>query len=127
MTGYATSTKETDAGTITIEIKSVNSRFLDLQFRINDEFRSVEPLFRDTLSKRLHRGKVECRFSFGKSKLSTHTKGLNAEVLTQLQEFQTSLQSQFPAIKPSFFTDPSRKLPAPSIPQYLLKNDDDCW
>lgn len=105
MTGYATSTKETDAGTITIEIKSVNSRFLDLQFRINDEFRSVEPIFRDTLSKRLHRGKVECRFSFGKSKLSTQTKGLNAEVLTQLQEFQTSLQSQFPAIRAMSMAD----------------------
>lgn len=99
MTGYATSTKETDAGTITIEIKSVNSRFLDLQFRINDEFRSVEPLFRDALSKRLHRGKVECRFSFGKSKLSTQQKGLNAEVLTQLQELQANLQSRFPTIK----------------------------
>lgn len=99
MTGYATSTKETDAGTITIEIKSVNSRFLDLQFRINDEFRSVEPLFRDALSKRLHRGKVECRFSFGKSKLSTQQKGLNAEVLTQLQELQANLQSRFPSIK----------------------------
>jgi uncharacterized protein (TIGR00255 family) len=66
MTGYATSTQETDAGTITIEIKSVNSRFLDLQFRINDDFRSVESLFRDAISRKLARGKVECRFSFGK-------------------------------------------------------------
>nr|WP_315476820.1 YicC/YloC family endoribonuclease [uncultured Undibacterium sp.] len=105
MTGYATSTKETDAGTITIEIKSVNSRFLDLQFRINDEFRSVEPLFRDTLSKRLHRGKVECRFSFGKTKQSTQKKGLNADVLLELQEFQNSLQSQFPAIKAMSMAD----------------------
>jgi uncharacterized protein (TIGR00255 family) len=67
MTGYATSTQETDAGTITIEIKSVNSRFLDLQFRINDDFRSVESLFRDAISRKLARGKVECRFSFGKN------------------------------------------------------------
>jgi len=99
MTGYATSTKETDAGTITIEIKSVNSRFLDLQFRINDEFRSVEPLFRDTLSKRLHRGKVECRFSFGKNTQSGQKKGLNAEILSQIQLYQSHLQEKFPLIQ----------------------------
>jgi len=69
MTGYATSTHETEAGTMTIEIKSVNSRFLDLQFRINDDFRSVESLFRDAISRKIVRGKVECRFSFGKKQL----------------------------------------------------------
>jgi uncharacterized protein YicC (UPF0701 family) len=39
MTGYAVVKRESDAGTLTIELKSVNSRFLDLQFRINDELR----------------------------------------------------------------------------------------
>ena len=77
MTGYATSTKETENGTITIEVKSVNSRFLDLQFRINDEFRAIEPLFRDALTKKLVRGKVECRFSFGKKNTANHQKYLN--------------------------------------------------
>ena len=43
MTGYAVATSEGAAGTLTIEIKSVNSRFLDLQFRINDDLRALEP------------------------------------------------------------------------------------
>src|SRR5471030_268804 len=47
MTGYAVNNRETAAGTITIEIKSVNSRFLDLQFRINDDLRSLEPALRE--------------------------------------------------------------------------------
>ncbi|MBI1773240.1 MAG: YicC family protein [Burkholderiales bacterium] len=96
MTGYATSTNETDAGTITIEIKSVNSRFLDLQFRINDEFRSVESQFREALTRKLARGKVECRFSFGKKLTETHNKNLNANLLEQLASFQVNLKQQFP-------------------------------
>ena len=99
MTGYATSTKETDAGTITIEIKSVNSRFLDLQFRINDEFRSVEPLFRDAISKRTTRGKVECRFSFGKKSIENKNKTLNADLLNQLKSYQEQLRQHFPLAK----------------------------
>lgn len=96
MTGYATSTKETDAGTITIEIKSVNSRFLDLQFRINDEFRAIEPLFRDQLTKKIQRGKVECRFSFGKATQRTQKNLLNVELIEQLQDYQQQLSRHFP-------------------------------
>jgi len=100
MTGYATSTHETDAGTITIEVKSVNSRFLDLQFRINDDFRSVESLFRDAISRRLTRGKVECRFSFGKKNNSDNQKALNISLLNQLQNFQTQIRQHFPEAAP---------------------------
>ena len=100
MTGYAASTQETDGGTITIEIKSVNSRFLDLQFRINDDFRSVEPLFREAISRKLSRGKVECRFSFGKKTSSGNAKALNAEVLSQIAQFQASILQQFPNAAP---------------------------
>ncbi len=95
MTGYAATTQETDAGTITIEIKSVNSRFLDLQFRINDDFRSIEPLFREAISRKLTRGKVECRFSFGKKNNSGATKSLNTEVLAQIADLQDHVTKQF--------------------------------
>lgn len=100
MTGFATSTKETDVGTITIEIKSVNSRFLDLQFRINDDFRSVETWFREALTKKIARGKVECRFSFGKKLNTGASQKLNAETLQQLTQFQQSLSLQFPQSRP---------------------------
>ncbi len=100
MTGFATSTVETDAGTITTEIKSVNSRFLDLQFRINDDFRSIEPLFRDAIARKLFRGKVECRFSFGKKTSNVNSKALNAVTLAQIAQFQTEISQQFPAAAP---------------------------
>lgn len=100
MTGFATSTVETDAGTITAEIKSVNSRFLDLQFRINDDFRSIEPLFRDAIARKLFRGKVECRFSFGKKTSNTNSKALNAVTLAQIAQFQAEISQQFPSAAP---------------------------
>lgn len=100
MTGYAATTQETDAGTITIEVKSVNSRFLDLQFRINDDFRSVEQLFRDAISRKITRGKVECRFSFGKKTSNAQGKGLNAAILEQLFEFQQKIHQQFHSAAP---------------------------
>ena len=55
MTGYAVATSEGAAGTLTIEIKSVNSRFLDLQFRINDDLRALEPDLRAAaMSAKIH-------------------------------------------------------------------------
>ena len=46
-----------------LEIRSVNSRFLDLGFRLPDDLRAHEPALRDLLTARLKRGKVEVRVS----------------------------------------------------------------
>jgi uncharacterized protein (TIGR00255 family) len=48
---------------VMIELRSVNGRFLDLNFRLPDEFRSLEPALRDLLAGSLRRGKVELRLS----------------------------------------------------------------
>lgn len=100
MTGFASTTEETQFGTITTEVKSVNSRFLDLQFRINDEFRMIEPVFREALSKKVSRGKVECRFSFSRANQSTENKTLNQGVLDQIARFQAQISQQFPSAAP---------------------------
>ncbi|WP_374517239.1 YicC/YloC family endoribonuclease [Undibacterium squillarum] len=100
MTGFATSSLETEAGTITVELKSVNSRFLDLQFRINDDFRAVESIFRELISRQISRGKVECRFSFGKKIASGQQKNLNQEALQQLQTLEQQVAALFPNAQP---------------------------
>jgi len=48
-------------GRLGVEIRSVNSRFLDLGFRLPDELRAMEPALRELLTKSLKRGKVELR------------------------------------------------------------------
>src|ERR671934_1750798 len=61
MTGFAAASADTPRGRLSVELRSVNARFLDLQFRIADELRATEPLFRELLQGRLARGKVDCR------------------------------------------------------------------
>lgn len=73
MTGYASGQQAVENGTqdapvlqsthtrIGLELRSVNSRFLDLGFRLSDELRQHEPTLREMLTRRLKRGKVELR------------------------------------------------------------------
>ncbi len=96
MTGYAVTTRETAAGTVTIELKSVNSRFLDLQFRINDDLRAVEPALREAIMGRVVRGKVECRLSFGRKVTTGSAQALNTPLLATLAELQSAVHQQFP-------------------------------
>jgi uncharacterized protein (TIGR00255 family) len=48
-------------GSVGAELRSVNSRFLDLSFKLPDEFRGLEPAFRDLLALHFKRGKIELR------------------------------------------------------------------
>ena len=95
MTGYAVVTRETAGGTLTIELKSVNSRFLDLQFRMNDDLRALEPGLREAVMAGVTRGKVECRVSFGRKAAGNQQQALNATVLESVARLQQALRSRF--------------------------------
>ena len=47
MTGYAVASGPTPLGTVTLECRSVNSRFLDLTLRLNEDLRFADPLIRE--------------------------------------------------------------------------------
>lgn len=96
MTGYAVVASETAAGTVTVELKSVNSRFLDLQFKINDDLRAVEPALREAIMARVARGKLECRLSFGRRHAVAEEQALNAAALASLAGLQRSVRQHFP-------------------------------
>jgi uncharacterized protein (TIGR00255 family) len=64
MTGFARESVDTDIGTLTWEIRAVNHRYLDVQFRLPDDLRPKEPLFRQQAGTVLGRGKVECALYF---------------------------------------------------------------
>jgi uncharacterized protein (TIGR00255 family) len=100
MTGYAVVKRESDAGTLTIELKSVNSRFLDLQFRINDELRSLEPMLREAIMARAARGKVECRLSFGRKEQSESSLAVNDALLAALNTAQLNVLATFSNARP---------------------------
>ena len=96
MTAYATTSVETVAGTLTIELKSVNSRFLDLQFRMNDEFRTYEPFFRETIMQNVKRGKVECRLSFARGTQNPSALSLNSALFLELSKLQQEIRQHNP-------------------------------
>ncbi|MCW7541044.1 YicC family protein [Aquabacterium sp. A7-Y] len=51
------------AATVTVELRSVNSRFLDLAFRMPDDLRAIEPALRELLTASFRRGKIELRMN----------------------------------------------------------------
>lgn len=61
MTGYSSGDRPVGNAVIHLELKSVNSRFLDVVFRSGEELRFLEMPLREVLAARLQRGKVECR------------------------------------------------------------------
>ena len=86
MTGYAARTQEMKSGgvaraSLSVEIKSVNSRFLDLVFRLPEELRSLEPALRERIAARVQRGKVECRMAIAPAPGIAPALALNAPLL----------------------------------------------
>ena len=100
MTGYAVVTRETAGGTLTIELKSVNSRFLDLQFRMNDDLRGLEQALREAIMAGVTRGKVECRVSFGRRVASGAAQAVNAAMLGAVAQLQDQVLRQFGTATP---------------------------
>ncbi len=100
MTGYAASTLDLECGALHIELKSVNSRFLDFQFRVCEELRVVEPALRELFSARLTRGKIECRVGFSAATVRTQSLALNAELLQRLKSFDAQVRSELPQAAP---------------------------
>jgi uncharacterized protein (TIGR00255 family) len=73
MTAFGSGTAECPLGSVTVELRSVNSRFLDLQFRLPDELRLAEHPFKERLTASLARGKVEIRAHFNRSHQTTQS------------------------------------------------------
>jgi uncharacterized protein (TIGR00255 family) len=96
MTGYAASTAESPRGTLALELRSVNSRFLDVQMRIAEELRALEPMLRELVAERVARGKVDCRLSFVEGSAPAGAQHLNAAALAQLKALAREAREAFP-------------------------------
>ncbi len=103
MTGYGKAEKQINDKNIRVEIRSLNSKNLDLKTRIPSEFKEKESLLRSKLGKELKRGKID--FSLYTEEISDRPKNiLNKQVilayLEQLKNITpgTSTDSLMPAI-----------------------------
>ena len=100
MTGFAVQTRDLGSVSLHLELRSVNSRYLDLGFRIVDDLRAAEPAIRERLSARLGRGKVECRLNLQSGHAVPRGMALNGALLDQLADAQDTLRARFPDAQP---------------------------
>ncbi|MEO7127435.1 MAG: YicC/YloC family endoribonuclease, partial [Rhodoferax sp.] len=119
MTGYAsaqhsaaTTSPESDSknrapARLGFEIRSVNSRFLDLTFRLPEELRPHEPALRELLTAKLKRGKVEVRVAL-ESTTSATLREPTPRLLQRLSSLQDSIQAWLPDAAPLSVADAIR-------------------
>jgi uncharacterized protein (TIGR00255 family) len=107
MTGYGSASRPVSLGAgvvadLQVECRAVNSRFLDLGFRLPDECRGAEPLLREMATQALARGKVEFRAAWrintsnAAASPSRATSTLNHERLAALKALQGEVLNTFP-------------------------------
>ncbi len=104
MTGFAAVQRESAAGALIVELRSVNHRYLELHMRLDDALRSLEPQLRDGIASRLQRGKVECRASLIAAGQVAQVE-LNADMLDQLARMTAAVQQRFPDSNPLTVSD----------------------
>jgi uncharacterized protein (TIGR00255 family) len=105
MTGYAVKTRDVERGSLQLELKSVNSRYLDFHFRISEDLRALEIPLRELLASRLSRGKVECRLAFNAASAKAGQLELNDELLGSLKALSARVKSEMPEAQPLSVND----------------------
>jgi len=95
MTGYANTSTDFVAGSLSLELRAVNHRYLDIQLRMPEELRVFEGVLRELISATLQRGKVECRINYAARDAQGGTM-LNHDLLLQLASWNKQVQAAIP-------------------------------
>lgn len=104
MTGFGNAQASNDNGSVTVEIRSVNSRYLDLQFRMPDELRMAEMPLRELLAQHVVRGKIEVRASYSRIQKDIATT-VSPAVLEQVNTAFEQVTRELPIVQAPTFAD----------------------
>lgn len=96
MTGFAALEQPMENATLVLELRAVNSRYLDVHFKLDETLRSFEPAIRELIGNYLSRGKVECKINLMQRAQSTQAPQLDEQLMQQLAAMQTKTQAIFP-------------------------------
>lgn len=105
MTGYATAVRELDWGSVSVELRSVNHRYLDVSFRMPDELRPAEQGLREAIAAEVTRGKIECRVAYARRNGAQGGSELDPTMLAQLLGLNARAQSALPEARPLTVAD----------------------
>jgi len=100
MTGYAGGTRELGPASLHLELKSVNSRFLDITFRCGEELRFLEMPLREKVAAAMSRGKVECRMNLAPQATAPRELAPNLALVAQLARLETAVRAALPTAAP---------------------------
>ena len=96
MTGFARQSAESALGTLTWELRAVNHRYLDVQFKLPDDLRPKEHAFRQQVGDRLKRGKVECAFHFRRTFDESREMQLNDDLIKLVSARLKTIAAELP-------------------------------
>ena len=98
MTGFGNASSDSEFGKISIDVKSLNSKTLDLNYSLNPMFRNIESDIRSILTTGLKRGKIDFKINFKISE-NSFTSNLNHDVIksyiTDLKKLSSGIDSEF--------------------------------
>jgi len=114
MTAFGTGRAESPEGTLVIELRSVNSRFLDLNFRLPDDLRALEGLLREKLGASLTRGKIDIRVNYARTR-SEAINELDDAYLASVAAQLSTARRHIPDLAP------------PSLPELLKGSNADAF
>lgn len=112
MTGYARVEQQTSFGRISWEMRSVNHRYLDLSFKLPEEFRSLENDLRNAAGMQLSRGKVEISLRYNRESATASALQLDTDRLAHLRD---ALDTVGGLMGPMSVPDPLRLLAFPGV------------
>ena len=100
MTGFAAVAAELAGVALTVELRSVNHRYLDLQVKLPDELRTLEPGLREQLVAGLRRGKVECRVSLSRAAVGEPALAVDSARVAELARAAADAMKSAPGARP---------------------------
>lgn len=96
MTGFAALEQPLDNATLLLELRAVNSRYLDLHFKLDEQLRSMELPIRELIGAHLSRGKIECKINLIQRIQSNQATQLDEHLMQQLAAMEKKTQLHFP-------------------------------
>ncbi|PSJ80370.1 YicC family protein [Neisseria iguanae] len=95
MTGFANAAGECGSKRINLEIRAVNHRYLDVQFRMPDDLRHLEGALREQIAAEAVRGKLECRIQIQDIVQGAQSLEVNQDLVVQLAGLNEQWRDQF--------------------------------
>ena len=102
MTAFASAESDVGVGTLSIEIRSVNHRYLELGLRLPEELRTIEPVVRERVAAKLSRGKVDLGMRYKAASADASALVVDEALVARLSDAARGMAEKFPALNVDF-------------------------